>query len=197
MVFGLFGKGKAPADAEAGSAEQQTQLRTPSPTASISAGTFPPQSPEIAPVDLPRGVKRSRSLSPKPTGSGNVPSVELPGGGPSAPASPAELLARIKKVPAKTLHTYIVTHLPHAPLETSEALMTFFATLQPPPKLHCVRCHKDFVEVENTDRSCLIPHDDESAEVEYVGSAKNKSNLVGSTYQTLWGCCNKVVEVSD
>ncbi|KAL5529935.1 hypothetical protein ACEPAF_6192 [Sanghuangporus sanghuang] len=194
MVFSLFGRGKTLADADAGAAPQQTQLRTPSPTASISAGTVPPQSPEVAPVELPRGVKRSRSLSPKPTGSG-VPVVEVPSSdAPTPPTSPAELLARIKRVPPKTLHTYIVTHLPHAPLEINEALMAFFATLVPPPRLHCVRCHKDFVEVENTDRSCLIPHDDESAEVEYVGSAKNKSTLVGSTYQTLWGCCNKVVE---
>jgi len=74
-----------------------------------------------------------------------------------------------------------------------------------------MRCHKDFVEVENDDRSCLVPHDDESAEVERVGinlnlsfvggdgkggkrRGKGRTGGEGSTFETLWGCCGKVVE---
>lgn len=54
--------------------------------------------------------------------------------------------------------------------------------------------------MENTDRSCLVPHDDESAEVERVGvtpRSQKKGKVTGgfgSEYETLWGCCEKVVE---
>lgn len=41
--------------------------------------------------------------------------------------------------------------------------------------------------MENDDRSCLIGHDDDSAEVERVGRASGG-------YETLWGCCGKTVE---
>ena len=59
---------------------------------------------------------------------------------------------------------------------------------------HCVRCHKDFTDVENTDRSCLVPHDDESAEVERVGRSRKVGAAEGPVYETLWGCCGKTVE---
>ncbi|EJD01671.1 uncharacterized protein FOMMEDRAFT_22039 [Fomitiporia mediterranea MF3/22] len=199
MVFDkLFGRSKGnsePNTSALGSALQQTQLRTPSPTASISVGTAPPQSPEVGLAGEARGVKRSRTSSLDQKTTGQIVTDILTREQVAPPTSPAELLARVKKVPPKTLHSYVVAHLPHTPLEVSEALMTFFATLVPPPRVHCVRCHKDYTEVENTDRSCLVPHDDESAEVEYVGNSKSKiAGVVGSTYETLWGCCNKVVE---
>ncbi|KAI0684439.1 hypothetical protein C8Q76DRAFT_804117 [Earliella scabrosa] len=76
-------------------------------------------------------------------------------------------------------------------------LSAFFSELAPPQRLHCVRCHKDYAEVENDDRSCLVPHDDESAEVERVGTTKRPNRVpgtVGTTFETLWGCCGKIVE---
>ncbi|KAH8118809.1 hypothetical protein DFH11DRAFT_1502956 [Phellopilus nigrolimitatus] len=185
MVFGLFGRSKG-APPIPGVVEQ-TQLRTPSPSASTSAATGPPQ--EDLPHDVKRGVKRSRFSSPNPVTEPITGDIHLP------PTDPSELSSLIKKVPPKTLHSYVLTHIANASPQEIASLIEFFASLTPPPKLHCVRCHKDFVEVENTDRSCLVPHDDESAEVEYVGSSKSKvAGVAGTTYETLWGCCNKVVE---
>lgn len=60
-----------------------------------------------------------------------------------------------------------------------------------------MRCHKDFVEVENDDRSCLVPHDDDSAEVERVGRGTGleaRRTAGGTEYETLWGCCGKTTE---
>lgn len=66
-------------------------------------------------------------------------------------------------------------------------LSSFFSELQPPSRLHCMRCHKSYFEVDNDDRSCTIPHDDESAEVEHVR---------GGGFETRWDCCGRSVEGS-
>lgn len=108
----------------------------------------------------------------------------------------AESLATlIKVVPPKTLRDYVVERLPSASTATLESLCDFFNTLSPPPRLHCVRCHKDFVEVENDDRSCTVAHDDDSAEVERVGrTGEARKTKEGTEYETLWGCCGKTTE---
>ncbi|KIJ57222.1 hypothetical protein M422DRAFT_238816 [Sphaerobolus stellatus SS14] len=72
------------------------------------------------------------------------------------------------------------------------ALSLFLAALTPPPRLHCVRCHKWYYEVENDDRSCTMAHDDDSAEVEHVGYGNKR----GGAYETRWDCCGKTVEGS-
>ncbi|KZT03344.1 uncharacterized protein LAESUDRAFT_789640, partial [Laetiporus sulphureus 93-53] len=75
--------------------------------------------------------------------------------------------------------------------------MTFFAELVPSSWLHCVRCHKDYVEVKNDDRSCLVPHNDKSAEVEHIGRTARSGRLVidpGMIYKMLWGCYGKLTE---
>ncbi|KAI0039195.1 hypothetical protein FA95DRAFT_1612765 [Auriscalpium vulgare] len=113
------------------------------------------------------------SLSPQPT-----------------PLDPQSLHSLLTAVPPKTLHTYTLAHLPSAPPPTLAALADFFATLTPPPRLHCARCHADFVDVENGDRACRVAHDDESAEVERVGRRAGE----GAEYETLWGCCGRTVE---
>ncbi len=105
------------------------------------------------------------------------------------------LVALVKSVPAKTLHAYILSRIPKADESTLTTLAAFLKSLEPPPQLHCVRCHKDYVEVENTDRSCLVAHDDESAEVERVGKLSDTRRTVeGASYETLWGCCGKITE---
>ena len=107
------------------------------------------------------------------------------------------LTAHLAMIPPKTMHAYILSRIPTCEPDALPALAGFFAELAPPLKMHCVRCHKDFVEVENDDRSCLVPHDDESAEVERVSAAKRANrapNTVGATFETLWGCCGKIVE---
>jgi hypothetical protein len=51
------------------------------------------------------------------------------------------------------------------------------------------------MEIENDDRSCLVPHDDDSALVERVGrAAKRRGGEGGPVYETLWQCCGKTVE---
>jgi hypothetical protein len=87
------------------------------------------------------------------------------------------------------MHSYVLTNLPAAQPPTLESLAIFFATLTPPPRLHCARCHADYVEVENSERACRVPHDDESAEVERIGRGAG-----GAEYETLYGCCGRTVE---
>lgn len=77
--------------------------------------------------------------------------------------------------------------------ETLTTLTQFFRTLTPPPQLHCVRCHKGYFELENTDTSCRVPHDDDSTIVERVGLTLG-SKAETATYETLWGCCGRTVE---
>ncbi|KAF9651201.1 hypothetical protein BDM02DRAFT_3091664 [Thelephora ganbajun] len=128
---------------------------------------------------------------------------------PSPEQQSQKLYRLIASVPAKTLHQYILSklrvatnpstpstsehHLSHA---TLAAVADFFVDLHPPPKLHCVRCHKEYVEVENDDRSCTVAHDDESTLVERIGRGvrRGRGGEDGSEYETLWQCCGKTVE---
>ena len=173
MVFGFFGRNKPSTTEPNGNVD----CRSPSPSSNASV---PPTSPYMVHVeDIPE--------APELDGDGNADKT---------PLDPSQLRPLIKAIPPKILHEYTLAHLSSASPETIQHLCAFYATLTPPPNLHCVRCHKNFVEVENTDRSCLVPHDDESAEVEHVGSSKSKvAGSIGTTYETLWGCCGKVVEV--
>ncbi|KAJ3743947.1 hypothetical protein DFH05DRAFT_1493129 [Lentinula detonsa] len=174
--------------------EQQQQLRTPSPSVDSAIGkniqNLHPaiQDPPITP-------------SPPPAG----PSVDIDLG---LINDPAAIHSLISSVPPKTLHEYILARLIpparssnthndnnatviHPPSSlTLTHLTSFFSTLTPPPQLHCVRCHKSYYEVENVERSCLVPHDDESAEVERVGLGRGAD----TQYETLYNCCGRTVE---
>jgi hypothetical protein len=167
MVFGLFTRKPQPASTVDHQTSSSTpQLRTPSP--SVDSGSTGKQNLEPP-------------LTPSPTPEHNH-------------VNAADLHALISSIPSQTFHSYTLTHLgPSNPLhpDTLAQLSSFFTDLVPPPRLHCVRCHKYFFEVENTDRSCLVPHDDDSADVERVSSSKSKE---GTLYETLWGCCGRTVE---
>ena len=138
------------------------QLRTPSPSEAASNGL------------ATNTLMASPSLDPPK---------------PALPPTPEALHALVSTIPAKTLHAYVLANIPIAPPDTLTALASFFATLTPPPRLHCVRCHADYTEIDNTDRSCHVPHDDDSAYVERVGMGRG-----GSEYETQYGCCGKTVE---
>src|SRR5882757_1167552 len=101
------------------------------------------------------------------------------------PPTPEALHDLVSTIPAKTLQAYVLAHLPTAPPDTLSALVSFFAALTPPPLLHCVRCHSDYMEIENDNRSCQVPHDEDSAFVEWVSSIGRN----GSEYETQYGCC--------
>jgi hypothetical protein len=143
------------------------QLRTPSPSEAASNGLG--------------------SAAHMATPSLETPTLDPPK--PALPPTPEALHALISTIPAKTLHAYVLAHLPTTSPDTLAALAAFFATLTPPPRLHCVRCHSDYTEIENTDRSCHVPHDDDSAYVERVGLGRGTSE-----YETQYGCCGKTVE---
>ena len=174
-MFGFFSRKQQPTakvsdlpsdDPMAVDSEPQ-QLRTPSPSEAAFNG-LGLQHPTIA-MTLPPGSSHS------PT--------------PAVPPTPEALHSLITSIPAKTLHTYLLDNIPAAPPDILAALASFFATLSPPPLLHCVRCHGDYTDIENGDRSCRVPHDDDSAEVEYIGHKRGDSD-----YETYYGCCGKTVE---
>ncbi|KAE9388280.1 hypothetical protein BT96DRAFT_927183 [Gymnopus androsaceus JB14] len=176
---------KSIGDSLAEASLRNQQLRTPSPSVNSAIG------------------KNNSNLSPHPKGTAQDPPIT-----PSPPpdnlldkdlgliTDPSALHSLISSVPPKVLHEYILTHLIpparsskpiHPPSSlTLTHLTSFFSTLHPPAALHCVRCHKFYYEAENAERSCLVPHDDESAEVERVGG--------DTQYETLWNCCGQTVE---
>lgn len=216
MVFGFFSRksesvvqaGPSTTSTPASSAQLQQfqfppkQQHTPAP--SIDEHSFQPKghsrtdsdsSPPTVPIDTP---------SPDPANVDKGEQTDLP-------TDPSALHALIASVPAQTLHAYTLTHLSpvppspfpfaipsaglilHAPFRppsprTLSALTEFFTSLSPPPKLHCVRCHKAYFELENTDWSCRVPHDDESAIVDRIRTG------LGAEYETLWGCCGRTVD---
>lgn len=165
-------------------------------TGSTSSGTVHSASPANVLDADPSPLTADPSPLIADSSSLTVDSSPLPADSSPLPTDPSPLRRLIASVPPQTLHTYTLAHLD--PLSSPDpaaltVLFNFFATLAPPPRLHCVRCHKGYFQVENTDRSCLVPHDDESAEVERVG-ASSRSKGLGTEYETLWGCCGKTVE---
>ncbi|KAF8433012.1 hypothetical protein L210DRAFT_3507292 [Boletus edulis BED1] len=138
------------------------------------------------------------------------PPPDTPTPPPVCPSETKALYDLMLTIPPKTLHAYTLAHLrpqlplPSAPTSSSLGLLpnsntprppspnmvnkltSFFSTLAPPPLLHCVRCHKDFYEVENEgkDKACHVPHDDESALVSRISGG-------GGGYETLWSCCGQ------
>ncbi|KAI0832785.1 hypothetical protein BC628DRAFT_1415032 [Trametes gibbosa] len=181
--------------------QKNVQLRTPSPSVDSAIATAAPHTHSTSPAtQLARLSVDDPARQSSPTRRGSVTTLTAiapnPVFVPPEPTIPS-LTAHISSIPPKILHAYVLARIPAQAEETLPTLAAFFAELAPPPKLHCVRCHKDFVEVENDDRSCLVPHDDESAEVERVGAAKRQGRVpgaVGATFETLWGCCGKIVE---
>ncbi|KAF9266149.1 hypothetical protein L218DRAFT_985813 [Marasmius fiardii PR-910] len=202
-MFNFFRKtaaGVSP-QAEDPNPKEQLQLRTPSP--SVTSATRPQR---IDNMDRSSPLREVYNRGPPDTPSPSAHTLDNDLG---LITDPSALYELISSVPAKTLQEYTLTHLippstdskrgiqpVHSHIHTPSSvtlthLTSFFSSLTPPPRLHCVRCHKFYYDVENTDRSCLVAHDDESAEVERVGAGKGDS---GTQYETLWGCCGKTVE---
>ncbi|KAF5393590.1 hypothetical protein D9757_000008 [Collybiopsis confluens] len=174
--------------AETAAIRNQQQLRTPSPsvTSAIGKTNF-----NLSPSG--RGAAQEPPITPSPPPD-NLLDKEL-----GLISDPAALHALISSIPPKILHEYTLSHLIpptrnskpiiHPPPSlTLTHLTSFFSSLTPPPQLHCIRCHKSYYDVENAERSCLVPHDDESAEVERVGGKGP------AEYETLWNCCGRTVE---
>ena len=181
--------------------EKNVQLRTPSPSIDSASAAHAKVRSTSPSTKIARLSIEERQASPTRRGSLPGPGI-LTAIAPNPVFVPPEptvesLTTHISAIPPKVLHAYVLARIPNVPEDTLPTLAALFAELAPPPRLHCVRCHKDYVEVENDDRSCLVAHDDESAEVERVGTAKRAGRVpgtVGATFETLWGCCGKIVE---
>ncbi|KAI0265822.1 hypothetical protein BC834DRAFT_154263 [Gloeopeniophorella convolvens] len=100
------------------------------------------------------------------------------------------IYARVASIHPKTLHDYVLAQLPTAPQDAHPALVAFFTALTPPPLLHCVRCHKNYTDVENTGRACYVQHDDDEPEYELAYNYRSK-------WQTRWRCCDRAVDGYD
>jgi len=174
-MFRFFSRKQQPAanvsnlqsDAMAVDSEPQ-QLRTPSPS-------------EVAFNNNNNGLSGPAADDPTVAVTSSPPA-------PMVPPTPEALHSLVSTIPAKTLHSYVLDHIPTAPPDTFVFLASFFAMLAPPPRLHCVRCHSEYTDIENDDRSCRVPHDDDSAEVEWIGSRGKYE------YETYYGCCSRTVE---
>ncbi|KAF4575357.1 hypothetical protein EYR40_004901 [Pleurotus pulmonarius] len=135
-------------------------------------------------------VEEQQLRTPSPSTIQRDATPFLPTEEPGASLDQSELYDLIRSVPAKTLYDYSLSRLrPSSPAPTADGslppqmlagLTAFFSSLTPPPTLHCVRCHKFYMDVENDDRACRVSHDDDSAEVD--------------RHETLWECCGKTVE---
>lgn len=226
MLFGLFGRKQGSPSSSTSNHESQDrqtqidsqsaspppsstviepmQLRTPSPSVDSHSNLAGPSSPG-------NGIKGTlyRPMSPLQNSLSQL-AVHSDSESQSSPEQRSQRLYRlIASVPAITLHQYTLSrlraatnpstsptpehHLSHA---TLASVADFFVDLHPPPKLHCVRCHHEYVEVENNDRSCTVAHDDESTLVERVGrgARRGRGGEDGSEYETLWQCCGKTIE---
>ncbi|TRM67464.1 hypothetical protein BD626DRAFT_554625 [Schizophyllum amplum] len=169
MVFGLFlRKAQTQPDTQPTQTQPETQspertvsqqqLRTPSP--SLSMGTTGQVDPPAAPMDV------------------DVPSVQ------STDEQLVALRALVLAMPAPALKAFVIQALEESPVEMQ--LLDFFKDMAAPPLMHCLRCHGDYYDVDNTPISCHIAHDDESTLVERVGGGKG--------YETFWQCCGKTTE---
>ena len=205
MVFGFFSRNSTrpkPSEAnEAGPSELPTQFQFPAtkqlhtPAPSIDSNTF-------FNGKRPSPSRTIDSDSQMPLGPADTPSPPPPPDDAEQVTDPTTLYNLIASAPAQTLHSYTLSHLSSTPSsfllfqtatappspQTLTILTKFFSSLTPPPRLHCVRCHRGFFELENTDRSCTVAHDDDSATVDRVRTG------LGTEYETMWGCCEKTVE---
>lgn len=130
MVFGLFSRKPA--------LEQPVQqLRTPSPSL--------PGERNDSNARLVDGADSPFEGSPAPCPPPASPSPQ------PVYRDAAGLRKLIAGVPAQTLHEYTLTNLRNS--EPSQAVLIafskFFDQLAPPPKLHCIRCHKEYFEVRS------------------------------------------------
>jgi hypothetical protein len=206
MVFGLFTRKSADDASPEKTNDQNTRLPTPTPSIASVARRSPLRFSLRAVLG---GSTTSLTLKDSDLATESV----VEGGStvyspPVGPNDTNNLYDLMQTIPPKTLHAYTLAHLrPQPPLPSTSTssptlgshpdstpcppspntvtkLTTFFSTLAPPPLLHCMRCHKDFYDIENDgkDKACRVPHDDESALV---------SRVSGGGYETLWGCCGQ------
>ncbi|KAG8686937.1 hypothetical protein FRC08_012253 [Ceratobasidium sp. 394] len=104
---------------------------------------------------MPSHIKKRKTSAAGPSGSSKKTQPTL--------SPEAELLTRIiKKTEQPILQQTLISSIARASPPDLDAFKRILgplvtAALNP---LHCVRCHKSYVEQENNYRSCEIPHDE-------------------------------------
>ena len=89
---------------------------------------------------------RSRARTPKPE-----PVPETP-----EQAALSALKATVRSYPPKSFHDALLHRLDSATPEQVSVLASLLEGLTPPLQLHCARCHHDYYEEDNGDRSCIM-----------------------------------------
>lgn len=149
---------------------------------STSQGTPPPEVTPKVETPSPREIKSLPSTPRRKPRSQSKPRASLPPAVPDPPEKVAldALVAIIKACPPKSFQNSLLSRLQGSSPEQVSSLALLLDGLDPPPKLHCARCHLDYFEEENLDRSCVMDHDDNSTEVAHG--------------ETTWGCCDTTVD---
>ena len=92
------------------------------------------------------------------------------------------LRALIADIPPITLRNFVLSKLDNPSQELADSLSLVLTGLQKPEMLHCLRCHKDYFEDDNTDTICQMPHDDEEE--------RDSEDI----YTARWPCCGYEVD---
>lgn len=152
----------------------QIQTPEPEPKPTVSSKSTPKGTPKSAPGSPSRKPK-SRA---KPRSSIQQLKPEAPPDTPEV-AAQKRLQALVKSLPPKSFHSAIASRLQEANPDQVAVLTQLLEGVEPPALLHCARCHSDYYDEENYERSCVMDHDDDSTEVKHG--------------ETTWGCCANTV----
>ncbi|KAG9037693.1 hypothetical protein FRB95_004539 [Tulasnella sp. JGI-2019a] len=150
------------------------------PTAEPSAEPSPSNSPKPASKPMTGSLSRKPKSNAKPRSSLKAP--------PPPPDTPEvttrkALQAIVRSLPPKTFHNSVLSRLQDATPDQVSVLTQILDGVEPPSLLHCARCHSNYYEEENVERSCVMDHDDNSTEVKHG--------------ETTWGCCGHTVDGED
>jgi len=168
-MFNFFSR---PAPAPANGTDEQT----PDIHESTGSASPPPPSTVTEPIPAPPKPRKPRKSTKKslpapenaPDASADVKETN---GAKAGTATLDELKELITHVPPKTLHLFLMQRLdvqkPGRTKKRANAnvfptlqndfpiLSAFFNGLEAPPKRHCLRCHSDYVDIENGPRACV------------------------------------------
>ncbi|KAG8761468.1 hypothetical protein FRC14_003881 [Serendipita sp. 396] len=200
-MFRFFSYKNSPAPADDGqNTEGRDSASPPPPSVLTETATPVPAAPK------PRKPRKSIKKAAAAEGGGDKPAEENANGTANGTAGEIKTVNALKElvrdVPPKTLHLFLMQRLdiqktvgkaknkpnPNAypTLENDfPVLSSFFNGLVLPPKNHCLRCHSDYVDIENGPRSCVKEHDDDSAIVRRSAQG---------IHETFWGCCGQTVD---
>lgn len=158
------------------SATNGTNEQTPEVQDSTGSASPPPASTATEPTPAPPKPRKPRKSTKKSLPAPeNAPDASAEAketnGTKAGTATLDELKQLVTQVPPKALHRFLMERLdvqkPGKAKKRANAnvfptlqndfpiLSAFFNGLEAPPKLHCLRCHSDYFEIENGPRACV------------------------------------------